>query len=203
MAAVWWTELRGLLAVGLVAGGIAFAWTQIEARTVDDVATVTTTTTTSTTTTVVTTTTQSVDERNAVICERARSFADEAELVEPGAGPGPVARLALDFWTEIERLTDGGVRAEVSAVVTYYEDYLRIAEPFDFDTAQIIVNGVLNGNKEKLQQLITRPAPGLADSRALISLCGVTVPDQPTMRLSDFDELEDRLLDVDPDHEHP
>jgi len=200
MAAVWWTELRGLLAVALVAGGIAFAWTQIEARAIDDPTTAATTTTTSTTTTVVTTTTRSVDEQNALICERARSFVDEAELVGPDAGPGPVARLALEFWREVESLTEGGVRAEVTAVVTYYEDYLRIAEPFDFDTAQIIINGVVNGNKEKLQQLITRPAPGLADSRSLISLCGVTVPDQPFMRLSDFDDLEDRLLDIDDDH---
>jgi hypothetical protein len=192
---VWWTELRGLIAVALVAGGIAFAWTEIEGRTVADDVVGTVTTTTTTTTTIAPTTTLDNDERNLLICERARSFSEEAELVDPAAGPGPVARLALDFWRDVNGLASREVRAEMSAVVTYYEDYLETAAPFDFDTARII----LEGDKEKLQQLLTRPAPGLAPSRALISFCGITVPDQPSMRADDFDKLERRLLGIDDD----
>lgn len=186
---MWWTELRGLLAVALVAGGIAFAWTQIESRPIGD-ATTSSTTTTTTTTTVATTTTLSSDQISFLICERARSFADEADLVDPIAGAGPIARLALDFWRDVERLAATGVRAEVTAVVTYYEDFLETAEPFDFNMARIIVEG----DKEKLEQLLTRPAPGLENSRLLIGLCGVVVPDKPTMRAKDFQDLEDRLL---------
>ncbi len=190
---MWWTELRGLIAVALVAGGIAYAWTEIEGRATVDEEVATVTTTTTTTTTAPPTTTLDNDARNLLICERARSFAEEAELVDPAAGPGPVARLALDFWREVNELASREVQAEMSAVVTYYEDYLETAAPFDFDPARII----LEGDKEKLQQLLTRPAPGLAPSRALISFCGVTVPDQPSMRADDFDRLERRLLGID------
>ena len=175
-----------------VAATIAVAWTRIEARPVGDPTTEPTTTTTTTTTTVVTTTTLSRDDANQLICDLAGGFADKAALVPADAGPGPVARLALDFWRKVETLTAGGARAEVTAVVNYYEDYLETAAPFDFNTARIIVGG----DKEKLQQLITRPAAGLEASRSLIGWgCRVVVPDQPTMRATAFEELEDRLLD--------
>ena len=45
-----------------------------------------------TSTTVVPTTSLNRDEANRLICERARSFIEEAALVESEAGPGPVAR---------------------------------------------------------------------------------------------------------------
>ncbi|MEM7141254.1 MAG: hypothetical protein AAF548_09500 [Actinomycetota bacterium] len=191
---MWWTELRGALAVALVIGGIAFAWTRIESRPVKDID-LTATTTTTTTTTLPPTTTLDLDARNAAICDLARDL--EAQVATlPDPGPGPVARLALEFWREVEPLSDPGVAAEVSAVVTYYEDYLETAAPFDFDTSKIIVEG----DKEKLQQLLTRPAPGLDESRTLVAFfCGVSVPDKPSMSATAFDDLEDRLLDPDDD----
>jgi hypothetical protein len=194
MSAVWWTELRGLVAVALVAGGIAFAWTRIESRPIDDVETTSTSTTTTTTTIVATSTTPSREDVNLLICGGARDLISDVALLDPAAGPGPVARLALEFWQHVESLSDRQVRAEVTAVVNYYEDYLETAQPFDFDTARIIVEG----DKEKLQQLITRPAPGLEGSRALIGFaCGVEVPDQPSMGSKAFEDLEDRVLDDD------
>lgn len=188
---MWWTELRGLIAVVLVGGSIAFAWTRIEARPVQDLSEVVSTTTTTTTTTVATTTTLNNEETIFAICERGRSFADELALADSAAGPGPVARLSLDFWRAIELLVDGSIRAEIGAIAGYYEDYLETAEPFDFNTAKII----LEGDKEKLQLLLTRPARGLAEGQAFMGLCGVAIPDKPSMRAIDFEELEDRLLD--------
>lgn len=190
---MWWTELRGALVVALVAGTIALAWITIENRPIDE-PTAPASTTTTTSSTLPPTTTVDQDARNARICDQAHLFVDAVALLPGDAGPGPVAELAVEFWREVERLADGGVRAEVSAVVNYYEDYLETAAPFDFDVARIIVEG----DKEKIQQLLTRPAPGLDDSRRLIGFgCGVEVPDQPTMRASDFEDLEDRLLDPD------
>lgn len=191
-----WTELRGTLAVALAIGAIVFAWTRIESHGTTDTTTADTTTTTSTTTTVATTTTRGQDENNLLICERARSFVDEAAEVPDDAAPGTGAVLALGFWQDVLELADGGARAEIVAVVNYYEDYIETAGPFDYDTARIIVEG----DKEKLQQLITRPAPGFEGSRALIGFgCGVQVPDQPLMDADDFEDLEDRLLDDDDD----
>ena len=79
-------------------------------------------------------------------------------------------------------------------MVNYYEDYIETAGPFDYDTSRIIVEG----DKEKLQQLITRPAPGFEGASGLIAFgCGVAVPDPPRMDADDFEDLEDRLLDDD------
>ncbi|MDW3217587.1 MAG: hypothetical protein R8F63_03150 [Acidimicrobiales bacterium] len=193
---MWWTELRGLLAVVLVAIGIASAWSWIENRPVEELDLTSTTTTTTTTTTVPPATTIDQDARNFEICAQARVFVDEVALLPSDAGPGPVAELALIFWQQAEALSTGAARAEMSAVVTYYEDYLETAAPFDFNTSRIIVEG----DKEKLQQLLTRPAPGLEQSRQVIGFgCGIDVPDQPSMRASDFEDLEDRLLDPDDD----
>ena len=83
-------------------------------------------------------------------------------------------------------------RVELGAVVTYYQSYLDTAEPFEFDTVLII----LEGDKEKFEQLVTRPAPGLQASRDLIAtLCQIEVPNQPSISARSFDDLEDRLLD--------
>ena len=84
------------------------------------------------------------------------------------------------------------IRDRLPAVVDYYTAYLETAGPFDFDTTDII----LEGDKERLQQLITRPAPGLGPAReSVVALCGLEVPDQPWMGAEAFEELEDRLLD--------
>ena len=189
-----WTELRGIVAVALVIAGIAFAWSRIESHTGDTETTSTTTTTTTTSTTVPPSTTLNQNDANLLICERARSFIDEAAEVPADAGPGPVAELAFSFWQDVLPLSDGGARAEIIAVVNYYEDYIETAGPFGYETAKIIVDG----DKEKLQQLITRPAPGFEGSQALIGFgCGVLVPDPPRMGAKAFEDLEDRLLDDD------
>lgn len=196
MTGVRWTELRGIVALALVVGGIVFAWSRIEDHSSTNDETAITTTTTTTTTTLATTTTLSQDQNNLLICERARSFVDEIAEVPAGEGPGPVSVLALDFWRAVLDLADVGARAEVVAVVNYYEDYIETAGPFDYNTSRIIVEG----DKEKLQQLITRPAPGFAGSQALIGFgCGVETPDQPRMNAEAFEDLEDRLLDPDDD----
>lgn len=178
-----------------VVAGIALAWTAIEARPINDVDVSTATTTSTTTTTLLTTTTLSVAEANFAICDRARSFTEEASLVALNGGSGAVAELALDFWRLVHNLASGAIKAELFAVVGYYEDYIETGDPFEYDFESIIVEG----DKERLEQLLTRPATGLAESRALVSLCGVTVPDKPTMRASDFKKLEDSLLDDDKD----
>ena len=176
----------------LVIAAIAFAWSTIESRGTDDDATTATTTSTTTSTTVAPTTTRGQEEKNLLICDRARSFVDEVAEVPGDAGPGPVAVLASSFWQDVLALTAGGARAEVIAVVNYYDDYIETAGPFAYDTARIIVEG----DKEKLQQLITRPAPGFDGSQAFIAFgCGIEVPDPPSMNAKAFEDLEDRLLD--------
>ncbi len=172
---------------------IAIAWTSIESHGGSDATTATTTTTT-TTTTIPPTTTQSQDDANKLICERADILVDEVAEVSPEAGPGPVAVLALAFWQDVSPLAGVGARAEIDGVITYYEDYVETAGPFAYDTARIIVEG----DKEKLQQLITRPAPGFDGARALIGFgCGIETPEQPRMDATAFEDLEDRLLDDD------
>ncbi len=189
-----WTELRGIVAVALVIAGMVIAWNRIENRETETDSVTAGTTTTTTTTTIAPTTTRSSEENFLLICERARSFVEEAAEVPASAGPGPVAVLALGFWQDALALAEGGAAAEIVAVVNYYEDYIETAGPFDYDTSRII----LEGDKEKLQQLITRPAPGFEGSQALIGFgCGVVVPDQPRMNADDFEDLEDRLLDDD------
>lgn len=190
---MWWTELRGLIAVGLAVAAIAFAWTRIEARSVDPPQASATTTTSTTTTALPPSTTLSSDDANAQLCERARTFAAEVAFTDVTSGDGALAPGALAFWTEIELLTSDGARAEVAAVVNYYTDYIEAAEPFGYDYSRVIVEG----DKEKLEQLLTRPAPGLESARALIGFCGVEVPDQPSMSEKEFEDLEDRLLDDD------
>ena len=189
-----WAELRGTIAVAIILGTIAVTWTLIESREVEvrdpSIMTISTTTTSRQATTTI-----DQDARNTRICELARNLDSETNLVldQP---PGTVARVMLDFWRAVEPLAGSGARAEIGAVVSYYEDYLETAGPFDFNTGRII----LEGDKEKLQQLLTRPAPGLEESRALVGFgCGVDLPQKPSMSLTSFDELEDRLLDPDND----
>ena len=194
MSSVRWTELRGVIAVVVVIAGIAIAWSRIESHTGADGSAVVATTTTTTTTTPPPVTTQSQDEANRLICERARSLVDEVAEVPPEAGPGPVAVLALEFWEDVYPLAGVGARAEIVGVITYYEAYVETAAPFDYDPARIIVEG----DKERLEQLITRPAPGFDGARALIGFgCGIETPDQPRMDADTFEDLEDRLLDDD------
>jgi len=120
---VWWTEVRGLIVVALVAGGIAFAWTRIEARPIDEVSPSSTTTTSTTTTTVVPTTSLSRDEANQLICERARSFVDEAALVE-ALRAGTIAGAGLDVFDNEPLPADHPLRSIPSTVLTGHTGYV-------------------------------------------------------------------------------
>ncbi|MEM9464401.1 MAG: hypothetical protein AAGA90_03465 [Actinomycetota bacterium] len=185
-------ELRGIVAVGVIVFVIVSTWRWIEERPIDDTATAATTTTTTTTTTVRATTTTTPEQAAQLTCQRTEQFLAEAALIPTDAGPGPLARLALSYWSDLEVFAIEESKIEIVAVVAYYQSYLDTAEPFGFDTVQII----LEGDKEKFEQLVTRPAPGLEASEAMVAfLCGAELPDQPSISARSFDDLEDRLLD--------
>lgn len=185
-------DLRGLLAFGAIVFAIAGAWRWIEGRPIDSITTVTTITTTSTTTTVPQSTTTLLEDAVEATCRRSAEFVAEAKLIPDDSGPGPLARLALSYWSDLEVVAVESATVEIGAVVDYYQSYLDTAEPFAFDTADII----LEGDKERFQQLVTRPAPGLEASRSMVTfLCQIEVPDQPYISPRSFDALEDRLLD--------
>ena len=187
------TELRGVVAIGAIVLAIVGAWQWIEDRPIDETAATAATTTTSTTTTTVrVTTTTTPAEAAERTCERTDQFLAEAALIPTDAGPGPLARLALSYWSDLEVIAVADARIEITAVVGYYQSYLDTAEPFAFDTVDII----LEGDKEKFQQLVTRPAPGLEASRNMVLfLCQIEVPNQPSISPRSFEDLEDRLLD--------
>jgi len=183
-------QFRGLVVFLIAVGGIVIAWTAIENRPIDAVVAVATTTTSTTTTTAVPTTTTPAEAVQA-ICFRSAQFSGVAAALPTDSGPGPTARLALQFWTDILDIAPPDLRTEVVAVVAYYGDYLDLAEPFEFDASRIIVEG----DKERFQQLVTRPAPGLSVARNLIAFaCGIEVPDQPSMSATAYADLENRLL---------
>ncbi len=182
-------EFRGFVAFMLAVGGIALAWNRIE--NLPDSAPVVVATTTTTTTTTEPPTVTTPEQATKAICERSAKFAAVASALPVDAGPGPTAQLAYAYWTDVLDLAAPRLRTEVVAVVNYYRDYLDLARPFGFDAAKIIVNG----DKERFQQLVTRPAPGLSAARGVISFaCGIDVPGQPSMRASTFTDLENRLL---------
>lgn len=192
-----WADLRGVVAVAVIVAVIVFSWRAIEARPIASTGTEATSTTTSTTTGPTTTTTTPA-AAIAVTCNRAAAFVAEASLVPADADPGPLARLALSFWSDLEPIAPDALRQELTAVIDYYEAYLETAGPFDFDPAEII----LEGDKERFEQLVTRPAPGLRTARdTIVVLCGIEVPDQPSINARSFGELEDRLLDPDEEDE--
>ena len=186
------TDLRGLLAFGAIVFAIAGAWQWIEGRPIESITLITTTTTTSTTTTVPQSTTTLLEDAVEATCRRSAEFVAEAKLIPDDSGPGPLARLALSYWSDLEVVAVESATVEIGAVVDYYQSYLDTAEPFAFVTADII----LEGDKERFQQLVTRPAPGLEASRSVVTfLCQIEVPDQPYISPRSFDALEDRLLD--------
>ena len=190
------SDLRGLIAFVAIVIVIAATWRWIEDRPIDQptVSAATTTTTTSTTTVAVTTTT-TPDEAVAATCARSSLFIAEAALIPSDATPGPLAQLALAYWSDLEQVAIEGAKVEIGAVVGYYQSYLDTAGPFEFDPVQII----LEGDKEKFEQLVTRPAPGLAASEAMVAfLCGIELPGQPSISAGRFKDLEDRLLDPQP-----
>ena len=187
-------EIRGFIAFVAVIVAIVIAWNVIEERdTESETATPVTTETTTTTTTVPVSTTTTPAQAQAAICDRTQALI--LEMFTDGAtGDGEIARYMEVYWTDLLDLVAPEVRVELFAVVDYYGDYLAEGGPYDFDTERVIVEG----DKERWEQLITRPARGLEEARALVSLlCGVEVPDQPFMDDDDFEDLEDELLDDD------
>jgi len=188
-------EIRGLLAFAAVVAVIAYLWVRLDDESDTKTLEVTTETSTTTTTIAASTTTTSPDQALAVVCDQARVFEEEAAAIPEDAGAGPVARLATDFWTSVLPDLPVEVRTETVAVVDYYNSYLEVAEPFDHDPVRIIIEG----DKERYEQLLTRPAPGLENARGfLLFVCEAEVPDKPTMSAGGFRRLEERLLDPDP-----
>ena len=186
-------EIRGFLAFAAVVAAIAYLWVQLDdapdAKAV--VASRATTTTAAATSTSSTTPEQAI----SVVCGRATALAAELATIDEDAGDGPVARLAAEFWTAVLPDLPVEARTEAVAVVGFYESYLEVADPFDHDAVRIIIEG----DKERYEQLITRPAPGLENSRGFILFtCGVETPDRPSMSGGAFRRLEERLLDPDP-----
>ncbi|MEM8706802.1 MAG: hypothetical protein AAGE98_10120 [Actinomycetota bacterium] len=185
-------ELRGIVAFAAIVGAIVWTWQWIEDRPIESVTTETTTTTTTTTTTMPVTTTTLIEDAINATCARSAEFVAEAGLIPSSAGPGPLARLALSYWSDLEVVAIEDAKVEIGAVVDYYQSYLDTAEPFAFDTVEII----LEGDKEKFQQLVTRPAPGLEASQNMVRfLCQIELPSQPSISPRAFEDLEDRLLD--------
>ncbi len=186
-----WAETRGLLAFAGVVAAIVFAWTTIEGREVTSVAPATSTTS-STTTTIVITTTTTPQQAVEALCAETMTLSAEIGLLPSDVGPGPIAHIALDYYTRIEPHVPVEIAPEMVAVIGYYEDFIATGETLDYNTVKII----LEGDKEKYQQLVTRPAPGLESVRALVAeTCGVDVPEQYRISTRGFDDLEDRLLD--------
>lgn len=176
----------------MVVGAIVLSWRAIEARPIAETTVEATSTTTSTTVAAATTTTTTPQQAIDATCDRAAEFVAEAGLIPSGSGPEPLARLALSFWSDLELIAIEEAKTEIGAVIDYYRSYIGTAAPFDFDTATII----LEGDKEKFEQLVTRPATGLQASRDMVTqLCGIDVPNQPSISSRRFDDLEDRLLD--------
>lgn len=172
-------------------GAIVLAWTAIEGREVTSVA-APTTTISSTTTTVVPTTTLSPGQAAEALCRETATLSAEIGLLPSDVGPGPVAHIALDYYTRIRQLVPAEIAPEMVAVIGFYEDFIATGEGLDYDLVKIIIEG----DKEKYQQLVTRPAPGLESVRAVVAeTCEFDVPGQYRVSSVGFDDLEDRLLD--------
>lgn len=187
-------EIRGFLAFAGVVAVIAYVWVQLDDEP-DTKAIVVATSSTTSSTTAPPTTSITPEQALGLVCDRAARFQAEVAAIPADSGDGPVARLAADFWAAVLPDLPVDVRTETVAVVEFYESYLAVAEPFDHDPARIIVEG----DKERYEQLLTRPAPGLENSRGfLLFECGAEVPDKPSMSAGSFRRLEERLLDPDP-----
>ena len=187
-------EIRGFLAFAAVVAAIAYVWVQLD-DTPDAKAIAVEAGTTTTTVAATSTTSTTPEQAIGVVCDRATAFAAEVANLDEDDGDGPVARLAAQFWTAVLPDLPLEARTEAVAVVEYYDSYLEVAEPFDHDPVRIIIEG----DKERYEQLLTRPAPGLENSRGFILFsCGVETPDKPSMSGGSFRGLEERLLDPDP-----
>jgi hypothetical protein len=186
--------MRGFLAFVAVVVVIAYVWGRLDDEPASKAVIVAADPPT-TTVVAASTTTTTPEQAQEAICELTDSFAADVRALGADPEDGPVARLATDFWAAVLPDLPTEIRTEAVAVVEYYQSYMEVSEPFDHDPVRIIVEG----DKERYEQLLTRPAPGLESSRAfLLFTCGVEVPDQPSMSEGAFASLEERLLDPDP-----
>lgn len=193
-------EIRGLLAFGAVVLAIALLWVRIDSHEIPKAVGFGTTTTTTSIAIASTTSTTTPEQAIETVCDAADALQADIAALEKDeqtgedVDVGAAIRLTASFWTDVLPDLPSEVRTEAVAVVDYYQGYLEVAEPFDHDPVQIIVEG----DKERYEQLLTRPVPGLDTSREFVaSTCGVEVPDKPSMSAGRFSDLEDRLLHPD------
>jgi hypothetical protein len=187
-------EIRGFLAFAAVVAAIAYLWVQLDDAP-DAKAVVVASTATTTTAAATSTSSTTPEQAIRVVCDRAARLAADLATIDEDDGDGPVARLAAEFWTAVLPDLPVEARTEAVAVVGFYDSYLEVADPFDHDPVRIIIEG----DKERYEQLLTRPAPGLENSRGFILFtCGVETPEKPSMSGGAFRSLEERLLDPDP-----
>lgn len=185
-------QVRGLVAFAAVVAAIAWLWEWSEHRQSDPAAVVATTTTTTTTTTVAAPTTTTPEQARQAVCERSRRFADEAAIIPESLGPGTLAELAIDYYADLRQIVETEIDAEIVSVIAHYRDFIATGEPYDYNVTDIILQG---GDKEKYEQLVTRPFPGLQTVRGhILAQCAVDTPDQYRVDARWFNDLEDRLL---------
>jgi len=185
-------EIRGFIAFIAVIGAIVFAWNRIAAvDTTTDAASETTSSTSSTTTTTTlvgpTTTTQ--EQAVAAICARTEDL-QLAIFVDSGGSEVVINQLLAQYWADVFDVASPDVRVELAAVVNFYERYVEVGEPFGYDTEAIIEDG----DKERWEQLVTRPPAALEENRALVAfLCGAELPEPIELTESEFERIEARV----------
>lgn len=187
-------EIRGFLAFFAVVAVIAWLWVRLDDAPVAKTLAVAATTT-STTIGPQSTTTTTPEQAVALVCDRATTLRSDVEALGEDPHDAIETRLVSEFWADVLPDLPADVRTEAEAVVSYYANYLAVTEPFDHDPVRIIIEG----DKEKYEQLVTRPAPGLETARGFVAfVCDIEVPDKPWMSAGGFSDLEERLLDPDP-----
>jgi len=185
-------QIRGFIALAAVVAAIAWFWEWSENRQSDPAAvTLTTTTTTTTTSTVAPPTTTTPEQARQAMCRRSQRFADEAAVIPEDHGPGTLADLAIDYYADLRQIVATEIDAEIVSVIAHYRDFITTGEPYGYSVTDII----LRGDKEKYEQLVTRPFPGLQAVRDhIVEQCSVETPDQYRVGARWFNDLEDRLL---------
>lgn len=188
-------EIRGFLAFAAVVAAIAYAWVQLDREPTTKALASAPVTSTTLPALAAPTTTKPPEVAAGIVCDVARTFVSDVAAVPDDAGPGPVAELAAEFWATILPDLPDEIRTEAVAVSEYYNAFVSVAQPFEYDPVRVIIEG----DKERYEQLLTRPAPGLESAGGyLLFECGVEHPPKPSMSASGFRDLEERLLDPDP-----
>lgn len=176
-------ERRGELAFALVALLIVVLWVALDQPAAEQAET-----STAPTTTVTSTTTSTVPvDADEVICDLSGDYVEAASEIPSDDTYGPLSELSLAYWQELLPLVDATLRIEIVAVVDHYDELIEVAKPLDYDSLTIISDG----NRERFEQLITRPANGLEIAEAFVAeLCEVELPEQPVLTSSEFRSLE-------------